>query len=108
MSEPNRQHEVISASDTLLIRRQTLLPGEATHWHRDVCRRFSVVVRGDRLEIEYRDGGAPLQLRTYPGEAAWDEPEPRVHRAINVGSVVFEEVVAFQLDQPGIDPQPGE
>jgi len=108
MSDAKRHHEVVSASDTLLIRRQTLLPGEATHWHRDVCRRFSVVVRGDRLKLEFRDGSAPIEIRTYPGEAGWDDPEPRLHRAVNVGATVLEEVVAFHLDRPGIDPQPGE
>ena len=108
MNAPERHFEVVSARDSLLIRRQTLLPGEATPWHSDACRRFSVVVRGDRLTLEYRDGGAPVELRTHPGEAGWDEPEPRVHRAINTGTSVFEEVVTFYLDRSGMDPQPGE
>ena len=103
-----RTQSVITASDALVIRRQTLLPGEATPWHRDACRRFSVVVRGDRLTIEYRDGAASEEIATYPGESDWAEPEPRLHRAVNTGSTVFEEVVTFYLGQPGIDPQPGE
>jgi hypothetical protein len=42
-----------------------------------------------------------------PGEAGWDAPEPRLHRAVNVGSGTFEEVVSFYRDPAGIDPQPG-
>jgi len=62
-------------------------------------------VRGDRLTLEYRDG-ASVELHTYAGEAGWDDPEPRVHRAVNTGTSVFEEVVTFYLDRPGAEPQP--
>lgn len=37
--------EPISHSDALVIRRVILAPGEATPWHTDPCRRFTVVVR---------------------------------------------------------------
>ena len=38
--------------------------------------------------------------------ADWDEPESRVHRAVNVGLTPYEEVVTFFLEAPGADPQP--
>ena len=49
--------EVITDRPDLLIRRTILEPGEATPWHVDACRRFTVVVRGRELAIEYRDSG---------------------------------------------------
>jgi hypothetical protein len=98
--------EIISDEDALLIRRMSLAPGEAMFWHVDVCRRFSVVVRGAELTIEYRDGGEPARLPVAPGLADWDEPEPRVHRAVNTGSVPFEEVVTFYRAGRHQDPQP--
>jgi hypothetical protein len=48
-------------------------------------------------------------VETYPvhaGMADWDEPQPRIHRGINAGSVPFEEVIMFFLDEPGMEPQP--
>ena len=100
------QLEVLSDEPTLLIRRLRLAPGEATIWHRDLCRRFTVVVRGDALTIEYADGGAPQQVPVAPGLAGWDEPEDRVHRAVNSGSVEYEEVVSFFRDAAVAEPQP--
>jgi len=38
----------------------------------------------------------------------WSEPSDHVHRAVNVGKEVFEEVVTFFLDHPDAEPQPGE
>ena len=99
------QTEVITERDDLLVRRATLAPGEAMPWHTDLVHRFSVVVRGDRLAIEYRDGGETFEFNVHPGQADWDAPEPRVHRAVNVGAETFEEVVMFFLE--GVrDPQP--
>jgi hypothetical protein len=40
------------------------------------------------------------------GEVDWLEPSDRVHRAVNVGKAVFEEVVTFFLDHPEAAPQP--
>ena len=40
------------------------------------------------------------------GEVDWSEPSDRVHRAVNVGKEVFEEVVTFFLDRPDAVPQP--
>jgi hypothetical protein len=36
----------------------------------------------------------------------WDEPEPKVHRGVNTGSVPYEEVIIFFLDDPDAEPQP--
>lgn len=98
-------YELIHREPGVVIRRSTLLPGEATPWHHDPCRRFSVVVRGERLRIEYRDGEVD-EFDTFPGEAGWNAPEPRVHRAVNVGVCPFEEVVTFQLAHGVEEPQP--
>jgi hypothetical protein len=99
--------ETITQREDLVIRRLVLEPGEATPWHTDPCHRFSVVVRGDLLRIEFRDGGESRRVPVHPGLADWDEPEPRVHRGVNAGATPYEEVVTFFLASPGVDPQPG-
>ena len=76
--------ETLSRRDDLLIRRHVLEPGEALPWHTDLCHRFTVLVRGDRLRIEFADG-SEQELDVHPGLAEWDVPEPRVHRGVNVG-----------------------
>jgi hypothetical protein len=98
--------EVITRRDDLVIRRSILDPGDATPWHVDPCHRFSVVIRGDALAIEFRDASEVVHLELCAGLADWDEPEARVHRAVNTGAQTFEEVVTFYLDAPGADPQP--
>lgn len=98
--------DMITERDELVIRRMVLDPGEAMFWHTDTCRRFTVVVRGERLAIEYRDNGERVEVSVPPGLADWDAPEPRVHRAVNVGNVPFEEVVTFYRDDPNQEPQP--
>jgi hypothetical protein len=98
--------ETITKRDDLVIRRLVLEPGEAMPWHTDSCQRFSVVVRGERLRIEFRDTGEALTVAVSPGMAGWDEPEARVHRGVNAGSTPYEEVVTFFLGSPGIEPQP--
>nr|UXE45262.1 hypothetical protein Hi04_10k_c4586_00020 [uncultured bacterium] len=100
------QTEVITRREDLLIRRAVLAPGEATPWHIDLTHRFSVVVRGDRLAIEFREGGERLEFPVHPGMADWDAPELRPHRAVNVGEDTFEEVVMFFLPAGAPDPQP--
>ena len=100
------QTEVITCRDDLLIRRAVLAPGEATPWHTDLTHRFTVVVRGDRLAIEFQDGGEALVFAVHPGQADWDPPEPRTHRAVNLGAETFEEVVVFFLRAGEPDPQP--
>jgi hypothetical protein len=98
--------ELITRRDDLVIRRLVLEPGEAMAWHTDPCRRFSVVVRGERLRIEFRDTGEAVAVLVHAGQADWDEPESRVHRAVNVGATPYEEIVSFFLSSPGADPQP--
>ena len=98
--------EIISRRDDLLIRRLILEPGEAMPWHTDPCHRFSVVVRGDELGIEFRDTGEMVTFPVRPGVAEWDEPQARVHRGVNVGTTTYEEVVTFYLERAGTDPQP--
>ncbi len=98
--------ELITRRDDLLIRRMVLEPGESMFWHHDVCERFSVVVRGDALGVQFLDDPIIQPLVIHPGLADWDVPEPRVHRAINIGVETFEEVVTFLLRAPDQDPQP--
>ncbi|MCP5055142.1 MAG: hypothetical protein GY937_00280 [bacterium] len=98
--------EVITKRGDLIIRRLVLEPGESTVWHTDPCHRFSVIVRGEELCIEFRDTGDRISVSVHPGMVDWDEPEERVHRGVNVGTSPYEEVVTFLLDEPGIDPQP--
>jgi hypothetical protein len=98
--------EVITDRQDLLIRRLVLEPGEATPWHVDRCHRFTVVVRGERLTIEYRESPTTVDVAVEPGMADWDEPEDVVHRAVNTGATPFEEVVTFYRNAQGEDPQP--
>lgn len=89
-----------------LVRRQRLGPGEASPWHRDPFHRVTVVMSGDLLNIEFRDGEKPQQWKVTVGEVDWVEPTNRIHRAVNVGKEVFEEVVTFFVDRPDAEPQP--
>ena len=98
--------EIITRRDELVIRRLVLEPGEAMLWHTDPCHRFTVVVRGDQLGIEFRGAGETVTFPVRPGAAEWDEPEARPHRGVNVGTTTYEEVVTFYLEHPGMDPQP--
>ena len=99
------QTEIITKRSDMLIRRLVLGPGEAMPWHVDPCHRFSVVVRGERLRIEFRDTDQQIAFEVHPGLADWDQPEPRVHRGVNAGGSPYEEVTVFFLDPPGIEPQ---
>jgi quercetin dioxygenase-like cupin family protein len=91
---------------TTLVRRLRLAPGEAMHWHRDPFHRVSVVLGGDALAIEYRDGCETDRFEVTPGQAGWDEPTDRVHRGVNVGEQPYEEITVFFLDHPNAVPQP--
>jgi quercetin dioxygenase-like cupin family protein len=104
MPTPNQQ--VLHHRDKILVRRQRLAPGEATPWHHDPYHRVTVVLSGDRLNIEFRDSDESLPWDITVGEVDWSEPTDRVHRAINVGDQLFEEVVTFFLDRSDADPQP--
>ena len=98
--------EVLHQRGNCLVRRQRLAPGEASPWHRDPFHRVTVVLSGDLLNIEFRDGRETLTWKVTAGEVDWSEPSDRVHRAVNVGKKPFEEVVTFFLDRPDAEPQP--
>jgi quercetin dioxygenase-like cupin family protein len=89
-----------------LVRRLRLAPGEAMPWHRDPFHRVTVVLTGDALAIEFRDGGEREGFHVTPGQADWDEPSDRVHRGVNVGQQPYEEVTIFFLDHPNAAAQP--
>lgn len=98
--------ETISQRADLLIRRHILEPGEALPWHTDLCHRFSVVIRGEMIQIEYRDSSEVETFAVHPGLADWDAPQAKVHRGINIGKVPYEEVILFFLSDPDMEPQP--
>jgi quercetin dioxygenase-like cupin family protein len=93
---------------TTLVRRLRLAAGEAMPWHRDPFHRVTVVLTGDALAIEYRDGAEIERFEVTPGQADWDEPSDRVHRGVNVGEQPYEEVTIFFLDRPDAVAQPGD
>lgn len=97
--------EVVHERGAVLVRRLRLEPGEATPWHRDPFPRVTVVLSGQVLEIEFRDG-TRHRTAVAPGQVDWDEPTPAPHRGVNVGPLPYEEVTVFLLDQPGAVPQP--
>jgi hypothetical protein len=98
--------ETITRRADLIIRRHILEPGEALPWHTDLCHRFTVVVTGEQITIEYRDSGERETFAVHPGMADWDAPQPKVHRGINTGMVRYEEVIMFFIESPDIEPQP--
>jgi hypothetical protein len=51
----------------------------ATPWHVDPLNRITVVVRGDALAIEHRDGQETEHLKVFAGEVDWDAPTDQVH-----------------------------
>jgi hypothetical protein len=98
--------ETISERTDVIIRRHILEPGETLPWHTDLCHRFSVIVQGEAIAIEYRESKEMKTISVHPGLAEWDAPQSKVHRAINVGKVRYEEVIIFFIDNPGLEPQP--
>ena len=98
--------DTITERDELVIRRMVLEPGESTPWHTDACRRFTVVIQGDALTIEYQDSGVLRAVTVSAGLADWDGPEKLAHRAVNSGVQTFEEVVTFYRTHPDQEPQP--
>jgi hypothetical protein len=98
--------EPVGQRGTTLVRRLVLEPGAATAWHVDPCERITVVVRGEALMIEFRDGAESERVQVVAGQADWDAPTDRVHRAVNVGQTTYEEVAIFFLDAPDAVAQP--
>lgn len=93
---------------TTVVRRLRLASGETMPWHRDPFHRVAVVLGGDVLLIEYRDGGESHRVEISPGQVDWEEPTERIHRAVNVGKQPYEQVTVFLLDRPDAVPQPAE
>ena len=98
--------DVLFHRGTTLVRRLLLAPGEAMSWHRDPFHRVTVVLQGDALSIEYRDGSASHSVEVAPGQVDWDEPSDRIHRGVNVGEQPYQEITIFLLDRPDAVPQP--
>jgi hypothetical protein len=102
------KEEVLFQRGTTLVRRMSLGPGEAMPWHRDPFHRLTVILHGDAIAIEYRDGNRTERFPVAPGQVDWDEPTGRIHRGVNVGEQPYEEVTVFFLEHPGDVPQPRE
>jgi len=100
--------EVLLHHGTTMVRRLRLAPGEAMPWHRDPFHRVAVVLSGDALSIEYRDGCESQRVEITQGQVEWEEPSARVHRAVNVGNQPYEQVTVFLLDRPDAVAQPTE
>jgi quercetin dioxygenase-like cupin family protein len=100
--------EMLFQNGITMVRRLRLAPGEAMPWHRDPFHRVAVVLSGDVLSIEYRDGGKSQRIEVTPGQVEWEEPSARVHRAGNVGKQPYEQVTVFLLDRPDAVAQPTE
>jgi hypothetical protein len=100
--------ETICQRGTTLVRRLVLEPGDATSWHIDPFHRVTVIVRGEALAIEYRDGEGAERFEVFAGQADWDAPTERGHRAVNIGATTYEEVAIFFLNQPEDIPQPSD
>src|ERR1700746_3986629 len=100
--------EILFQHGTTMVRRLRVVPGEAMAWHRDPFHRVAVVLGGDVLSIEYRDGGESHRVEIMPGQVEWEEPTLRVHRAVNVGKQAYEQVTLFLLDRSDAVAQPNE
>jgi hypothetical protein len=98
--------ETLHHRGTTLVRRLLLAPGEATKWHRDPFHRVSIILSGDVLNVEFRDGRPSERVTVTPGQVDWDEPSERIHRAINIGDAPYEEVTIFLLSREDDVPQP--
>ena len=95
--------ETLSEEPTIVVRRMIVKPGESSDWNIDVCRRFTVIVSGDRLQIEFLDTGEALEVDVAPGLNGWDGPESRVHGATNLGTSEYHEIVTF-YGAPNVEP----
>jgi hypothetical protein len=89
-----------------MVRRQRLSPGEAMPWHRDPFHRVAVVLGGDLLSIEYRDGGESHQAEVTSGQVDWEEPSARVHRALTSAKRLTSKLLSSCSTPPDAVPQP--
>jgi len=63
--------EILHRRGTTLVWHLRLAPGESTTWHRDSCLRVSVILSGDALGIEFRDGNPSHHIKVAPGQVDW-------------------------------------
>ena len=98
--------EILLQRGTTLVRRLRLEPDEAMPWHHDPFHRVTVILSGNALAIEFRDGEANQSFAIKPGQVDWDEPTERVHRGVNVGDHPYEEITVFFLNHSDDIPQP--
>jgi oxalate decarboxylase/phosphoglucose isomerase-like protein (cupin superfamily) len=96
----------LEVTERYVVREMCLEPGALSEWHIDPCRRYTVVLAGDRLAIEFAGVTERHEFPVHRGLAGWDEPEGRVHRAINTGTQPYVEVVTFLRAVPGNEVQP--
>jgi hypothetical protein len=59
---------------TVVVRRLRLEPGEAMPWHRDPFHRVTVVLSGDALAIEARDGSELDRFAVAAGRSIGTSP----------------------------------
>jgi quercetin dioxygenase-like cupin family protein len=97
--------ETLFRRGTTLVRRLRLAPGEAMPWHRDPFHRVTVVLSGDALAIEYRDGGESQRFEVAPGQVDWDEPGERTG-ATGLGPATSRRVTGRQSGKRGDAPIP--
>ena len=100
------QETLLHHRGNYLVRRLHLPPGEATRWHRDPFHRVTIILSGDVVDVEYRDGSKTERFEVNAGEAHGQEPTDQLHRAVNPGEQVYEEITIFFLDRPDAVPQP--
>ncbi len=103
---PPMTDEIIFQHENTMVRRVRLAPGEALPWHWDPFYRVAVVLSGDLLAIEFRDGGERQLVNVTAGQVDWEDPSERIHRAVNIGNRDYEQVTAFLLDRPDAVAQP--
>jgi quercetin dioxygenase-like cupin family protein len=106
--EVDMSFEFLFQRGTTYVRRLRLAPGEVMPWHHDPFQRVTVVLQGNAIAIEYRDGSESQRIAVRPGQVDWEEPTDRIHRGVNVGDVPYEEITIFFLNQPEDTPQPRE
>jgi quercetin dioxygenase-like cupin family protein len=99
------REDILLERGTTRVRRLRLEPGEAMPWHVDPFHRVTVVLSGESLAIEARDGTV-TRIAVKPGQVDWDEPTNRPHRGVNTGAQPYEEVTIFFLDRAGEAHQP--
>ena len=84
--------ETITQRDDLVIRRLVLEPGEAMPWHVDACRRFSVIVRGERLQRVRVEELTGRRARLQQSVGVQQQPVARLQPA--PGGPSTEEIIA--------------